>query len=116
MKKLTKKKLDAAIDGMFKVHGHRRQFPIFDLGKIADAGRSAYDAAATHEDGLKAADAAVAVACDRYEVKPAAAKARGGGELAHPDPCVADALQDAASEDPGGPADALDFRIPGLVF
>ena len=99
MKKLTKKKLDAAIDGMFKVHGHRRQFPIFDLGKIADAGRSAYDAATTHEDGLKAADAAVEEACDKYEVRPV-------------DRCLAATLDDAKDAPPG--EGDFDFAIPGL--
>lgn len=100
MKKLTKKKLDAAIDAMFKVHGNRRQFPIFDLGKIASEGRSAYDAAATHEDGLKAADAAVKVACDKYEVRPV-------------DRCLTATLDDAAKDAPPGEGD-FDFAIPGL--
>lgn len=101
-KKIKGKKLDSAITEMFNKHGNRRQFNVMDLGKISAAGRSAYDAAATHEDGLKAADAAVAVACDRYEV---------GGKPA--DPCLAATLSDAAENAPPAEGD-LDFRIPGL--
>lgn len=101
-KKIKGKKLDSAITEMFNKHGNRRQFNVMDLGKISAAGRSAYDAAATHEDGLMAADAAVKVACDRYEV---------GGKPA--DPCLAASLKEAAEDAPPAEGD-LDFRIPGL--
>lgn len=133
-KKLTGTRKNKLIEQLFNQHGNRRQFNVMDLGKISRAAETAYDAAATHDDGLVAADAAMRAACDKYAVKETSAQrdARVGvitqamadevdgrgkkSELAHPDPCVSAALKDAALEDAGGPADALDFRIPGLGF
>lgn len=112
-KKLTGTRKNKLIEQLFNQHGNRRQFNVMDLGKISRAAEAAYDASTTHDAGLAAADVAMREACDKYEE---ATKPRGGGELAHPDPCVSAALKDAALEDAGGPADALDFRIPGLGF
>lgn len=118
-KKIKGKKLDSEITAMFNKHGHRRQYNIMDLGKISAAGRSAYDAAATHEDGLMAADAAVAVACDRYEVRPEAPAStrKIDPNCAYSDAevssCLAASLKEAAEDAPSAEGD-LDFRIPGL--
>lgn len=71
-KKLKGKKLDAVVNAAFYSVGRNRQFGIFDLSKIAKRGRDAYEAAATHEDGLVAAQAAVSAACDEFEYRPAA--------------------------------------------
>lgn len=55
------KRIEAAVDAAFYKHGDGRQFSIMDLGKIRKAG---IDAAQAGHD----IDAAVAVACDKYEV------------------------------------------------
>lgn len=99
-KKLTGTRKNKLIEQLFNQHGNRRQFNVMDLGKISRAAETAYDAAATHDDGLVAADAAMRAACDKYEVRPV-------------DRCLTATLDDAAKDAPPGEGD-FDFAIPGL--
>jgi hypothetical protein len=64
---MTQKKVRQAVDAIFYRVGNRRQFPIFDLGKISAAGIAAY-----LSGGEAAAVQAVTEACDRYAIKPGA--------------------------------------------
>lgn len=60
-----KTKEEKRIEAAFNKVGNRRQFNIFDLNKIHDAGVAAGKAG---ED----IEAAVSKACDQYEIKEAA--------------------------------------------
>lgn len=55
------KRIEAAVNAAFYKHGDCRQFSIMDLGKIRNAGIAAGKAG-------QDIDAAVAAACDQYEV------------------------------------------------
>lgn len=59
--KLKGKKLDALISQLYKKHGNGVQVDIFDLSKISDAGKAAYETG-----GEEAADKAVADAIAKY--------------------------------------------------
>ena len=52
-KPLKGKKLDAEINRLFKIHGDRIQFDIFDLGKIANAGKQAAETGGDIEQAIK---------------------------------------------------------------
>lgn len=66
IRRLTKeeKRIQAAVEAAFKKIGNNRQFGIFDLAKINNAGNAAGKAGQDIE-------AAVSAACDQYEVKVA---------------------------------------------
>lgn len=66
IRRMTKaeKLIEAAVDAAFKKFGSNRQFNIFDLAKIRNAGNAAAKAGQDIE-------AAVSAACDQYEVKVA---------------------------------------------
>lgn len=55
------KRIEAAVNAAFYKHGNCRQFSIMDLGKIRNAG---IEAGKAGQD----INAAVAAACDEYEV------------------------------------------------
>ena len=59
--KLKGKKLEAFIDKLYYKHGNRVQVDIFDLGKISQAGKDAYETG-----GEEAANKAVADAIQKY--------------------------------------------------
>jgi len=66
IRRLTKaeKQVQAAVEAAFKKHGTNRQFNIFDLAKINNAGNAAAKAG-------QDIDAAVLAACEQYEIKVA---------------------------------------------
>jgi hypothetical protein len=55
-------RIDKEVDAAVKTHTNGRQFNIFDLSKINDAGQAAGKAG-------QDIDAAVKAACEKYEIK-----------------------------------------------
>ena len=64
--KLKGKKLDDAISAAYYRHGKGVQINIMDITKIYDAGKKAYEAAATVEEADKALDEAMQAAISQF--------------------------------------------------
>lgn len=64
--KLKGKKLDDAISKAYYRHGNGVQVNIMDIGKIYDAGKAAYEAAATLEAAEAALDEAMIAAIAKF--------------------------------------------------
>jgi hypothetical protein len=65
-KSKREKQVEQAVEAAFKKHGNCREFNMFNLSNITDAGVAA---AGTEGEFAEAVDAAVKAACDKYEIK-----------------------------------------------